>query len=233
MNREPRNPTLPSGAAQLARCTKDWVIASDPDPTETVRVGYNDVSFQYRGDDDTPAAYVSWIAELVARVPAPAAVLDLGCDCGVPLARDLSSAGYDVTGVDISEVQIERARRLVPNGQFLRQDFTRVHFPASSFDAIVCLYAIIHVPQDLQSELIKKVATWLRPGGWLLLTAGVEAWTGSQERWSGGTTTMWWSQLDSGSYRQLMTTEGLEVMEERFVPEGSSGHALFWTRRPV
>jgi 2-polyprenyl-3-methyl-5-hydroxy-6-metoxy-1,4-benzoquinol methylase len=209
------------------------VIASDPDPTEIVRWGYDDVSYRYRGDNDTPAEYVSWVAELIDRVPPPGAVLDLGCGCGVPLARDLSSAGYNVTGVDISEVQIERARRLAPAAQFLRDDITRVQFPAASFEAIVCLYAIIHVPQELQPALITKIASWLRPNGWLLMTAGQEAWTGSQERWLGGTKTMWWSQLDAESYRQLMKIAGLEVVEQRFIPEGSSGHSLFWARRPA
>jgi SAM-dependent methyltransferase len=207
------------------------VIGSDPDPTEIVRWGYDDVSYLYRGDEETPAAYASWIAELVARVPAPAAVLDLGCGCGVPLARDLSVAGYDVTGVDISDVQIERARRLVPAAQFLRDDFSRIRFPAASFDAIACLYSIIHVPQELQPALITRIGAWLRSGGWLLMTAGQEAWTGSQERWLGGAKTMWWSQLDAESYRQLMVSAGLEVVEQRFVPEGSSGHSLFWARR--
>jgi 2-polyprenyl-3-methyl-5-hydroxy-6-metoxy-1,4-benzoquinol methylase len=212
---------------------KDWVIGSDPDPTEIVRQGYDDVSHRYRGDDDTPSAYVSWVGDLIDRTPPSGAVLDLGCGCGVPLARDLSVAGYDVTGVDISEVQIERARRLVPAAQFLRDDFTRIQLPAASFEAIVCLYAIIHVPQELQPALITKIAAWLRPGGWLLITAGQEAWTGSQERWLGGTKTMWWSQLDADSYRQLMVTAGLEVVEQRFIPEGSSGHSLFWARRPA
>ena len=209
------------------------MIGSNPDPKEVVRRGYDDVSYRYRGDDDTPVEYVSWVAELTDRVPPPGAVLDLGCGCGVPLARDLSSAGYDLTGVDISEVQIDRARRLVPAAQFLRDDFTRVQFPAASFEAIVCLYAIIHVPLDLQPALITKIAEWLRPGGWLLITAGQEAWTGSQERWLGGAKSMWWSQLDAASYRHLMVIAGLEVAEQRFVPEGSSGHSLFWAHRPA
>ena len=49
----------------------------------------------------------------------------------------------------------------------------------ASFDAVVCLYAIIHVPLDLQPALISNIATWLRPGGWLLMTAGQDAWTGT------------------------------------------------------
>jgi len=35
-------------------------------------------------------------------------VLDLGCGCGVPVARDLAAAGHEVIGVDVSEVQLQR-----------------------------------------------------------------------------------------------------------------------------
>jgi 2-polyprenyl-3-methyl-5-hydroxy-6-metoxy-1,4-benzoquinol methylase len=198
---------------------------------EIVRQGYNAVSDLYRADGETPAAYVEWFAELTARVRAGSAVLDLGCGCGVPLARDLSNAGYAVTGVDISDVQIQRARLLVPDATFLRDDFTRVQFTAASFDAVVCLYAIIHVPLDRQPLVLTHIARWLRPGGWLLLAAGEDAWTGSEEGWLGSASAMWWSQEDAATYRQWIVDAGLAVVEQRFIPEGLSGHSLFWARQ--
>jgi SAM-dependent methyltransferase len=44
-------------------------------------------------------------------------VIDLGCGSGV-LADELSSAGYDVLGIDISPAMIELARQRVPRAQF-------------------------------------------------------------------------------------------------------------------
>ena len=61
-------------------------------------------------------------------------VLDLGCGCGVPVARDLVAAGHRVTGVDISDVQIQRARHLVPAATFRRADATTLHLPPESFE---------------------------------------------------------------------------------------------------
>jgi len=40
-----------------------------------------------------------------------ARVLDLGCGNGVPVAKALAVGGHDVTGVDLSAVQVERAPR--------------------------------------------------------------------------------------------------------------------------
>jgi SAM-dependent methyltransferase len=102
---------------------------------EVVRRGYNALSYRYRTDDADDGQYAPWLAELHARLPPSAAVLDLGCGCGcgVPVARSLAAAGHLVTGVDISEVQINRARRLVPTGTFLRADATDLDLPGGSF----------------------------------------------------------------------------------------------------
>ena len=46
----------------------------------------------------------------------------LTCGAGVPATRLLIDAGFVVTRVDISEVQIERARSLVPDATFICAD---------------------------------------------------------------------------------------------------------------
>jgi SAM-dependent methyltransferase len=201
------------------------------DPIEIVRRGYDAVSHLYRRDDDSPAEYRDWLAALRDRLPARASVLDLGCGNGIPVAKALAGAGYGVTGVDLSDVQVERARRLVPAATFVRADATEVDFPPASFDAVVCLYALIHIPLDRQPPLLTRVAGWLRPGGWLLATTGASAWTGAEEGWLGGEAAMWWSHADAATYRGWITEAGLRVELEAFVPEGGSGHQLFWARR--
>jgi SAM-dependent methyltransferase len=202
----------------------------DTDPGALVRAGYNALSRRYRGDDDQPGEYDRWLADLRDRLPERGHVLDIGCGCGVPVARQLAAAGHQVTGVDISDTQVERARRLVPGAAFLRADATELDFPPGSFDAVTCLYALIHMPLDRQPGLLRAVARWLRPGGWLLAVTGQDAWTGRQDNWLGGPAAMWWSQADAATYRSWLSQAGLEVTRQELVPEGDSGHALFWAR---
>jgi SAM-dependent methyltransferase len=111
-------------------------------------------------------------------------VLDLGCGCGVPVARRLSRR-YDVTGVDLSPVQIARARDLVPRATFICADMATVEFPDERFDAITCFYALIHLPLEQQPPLLRSVRRWLRPGGIFMATVGSEAWTGYEQDWLG------------------------------------------------
>jgi 2-polyprenyl-3-methyl-5-hydroxy-6-metoxy-1,4-benzoquinol methylase len=107
-----------------------------------------------------------------------------------------------------------------------------VELPVGSIDAVVCLYMLIHVPLDEQPPLLERIASSLRPGGWLIATMGYEAWTGTDENWLDGGAAMWWSHADAATNRAWITNAGLAVEHEEFVPEGSSGHTLFWARRP-
>ena len=201
------------------------------DPKEIVRRGYDQVSLRYRRGSETPPAHAIWIGQLLERLGAAAEVLDLGCGCGVPVARDLAAAGHHVTGVDLSDVQIQRARKLVPDATFIKADAAAIEFGKSCFDAIVCLYTIIHLPLDSQAPLLGRIGRWLRPGGWLLLTAGEQSWTGSEEDWLGGGATMWWSHSDRPTYRRWLVEAGMQVVEESTMPEGEGAHSVFWARR--
>jgi SAM-dependent methyltransferase len=109
---------------------------------DLVRRGYDAVSEHYRGDDDRPPEYAGWLRSLSLRLPPRADVLDLGCGCGVPVSRELTALGHKVVGVDLSDRQVERARRLVPQARFIRADATEISFDEATFDAIVCLYMI-------------------------------------------------------------------------------------------
>lgn len=203
------------------------------DQIELVRAGYDALSYYYRADEENEAGYTPWLDQLRERLPIPGAVLDIGCGCGVPVARSLAASGYDVTGVDVSQVQIDRARRLVPTGTFVRADATRIAFPPDSFDAVICLYALIHMPLERQPRLLASTAHWLRPGGWLLTITGHRAWAGSEANWLGGPATMLWSHADAASYRRWIEQASLRITAEVFVPEGDGGHALFWAKKPA
>ncbi len=201
------------------------------DPKEVVRRGYDLLSEHYERAFGSETKYGSWIEELLGQLPEAGTVLDVGCGTGVPAVRSLITAGHRVTGVDISEVQIRRARELVPGADFVRADATTLEFPEESFDAVVCLYALIHIPVEEQPALLSRIASWLRPGGWFLATAGHRAWTGTDENWLGGGAAMWWSHADAATSRSWLVRAGLDVVHEAFVPEGDSGHVLLWARR--
>ncbi len=197
-----------------------------------VRRGYDELSARYDEAYGSETKYGDWLQALLTQLPVRAQVLDLGCGSGVPVAKVLAEAGHLVTGVDISEVQVARARERVPAATFLQADATTLDLAADSLDAIVSFYALIHIPVDEQEALLQRIGTWLRPGGSFVATIGSGAWTGSEQNWLGGDVPMWWSQADTATTCTWIENAGLVIDRQEFVAEGTSGHTLIWARRP-
>lgn len=202
-----------------------------------VRRGYDVISHAYRRDDgssneatsETTATYAEWLEELGTYLVPGARILDIGCGAGVPADRLLVDAGYAVTGLDISAVQIDRARELVPSATFVCGDVANFEAPDGSFDAVISLYALIHVPIEDQRALFPRVHRWLREGGVLLAIVGHERWTGVEEYLGAP---MFWDHADRATYHEWLEAAGFEVLWCRFIPEGAGGHTLIAARRP-
>jgi MPBQ/MSBQ methyltransferase len=101
-------------------------------------------------------------------LPPGSRVLDVGCGIGGSariLARDY---GFEVLGVSISPVQIQRAMVLTPpdlNCRFAVMDALALELPESSVDAVWSVEACPHMPdKQLYADELLRV---LRPGGLL------------------------------------------------------------------
>jgi cyclopropane fatty-acyl-phospholipid synthase-like methyltransferase len=163
----------------------------------------------------------SWVAKLDARLRVGARVLDLGCGSGM-VARRLAER-YDVTGVDISRVQLERARRNVPQATFLHADAAELDFSHGSFDAVVSTFVFGHIPRAEQGPLLERVQGWLGPGGWLLVTLGAgDADDAVEPDWLGAP--MFFASFDPETNLELLENAGFRVAEWRVVPMDEPGH---------
>jgi SAM-dependent methyltransferase len=199
---------------------------------DLVRRGYDSISRAYRDDEGRPSpdepgegtdVYRGWIDALAELLRPRARILDLGCGAGVPATKLLTERNLDVLGLDISAVQIDRARLLVPRATFEQADMATWDHEAASFDAVVSFYALIHVPLQDQRDLIPKIRRWLRPGGYLLAIVGAERWTGVEEYLGHA---MFWDHADRTTYLDWFAEAGLAPLWDRFVPEGNVGHTL-------
>jgi len=170
----------------------------------------------------------SWLKRIDGRLQKGSRILELGCGMGVPTAKFLASR-YDYLGIDISDEQITRARKLVPQGRFKRADMGRLKFPVRSFEAILSFYAIIHLPLREQRPLLRRIYRWLQPGGLFVATLGLGRWTGKEKDWHGAP--MFWSHVDRKTYRRWLSEIGFKIERETLIREGKSGHPLFFCRK--
>ena len=96
-----------------------------------------------------------------ANVRAGMRVLDVCCGPGM-LAQGAIARGAQAVGLDFSNV-VELARKMVPAAQFQQGDAQDLPFPDNSFDAAVCGYGLMHVPDS--EKVLGEMQRVVRPGG--------------------------------------------------------------------
>jgi SAM-dependent methyltransferase len=97
-----------------------------------------------------------------ARVSPGMRVLDICCGPAMLTAGALER-GAEPVGLDFSIEAVELARRLVPNGRFQQGDAQALPFPAASFDAVLCGYGLMHLPEPAAG--LREILRVLRPSG--------------------------------------------------------------------
>lgn len=102
-------------------------------------------------------------------------LLDVACGAGGLALRVAAASGCFVTGVDIHESAIATANSLAAErGLARRAKFQSANareplpFPDASFDAVMCIDAINHIPD--RQHTLAEWARVLKPGGKLLFT---------------------------------------------------------------
>lgn len=105
---------------------------------------------------------VEWL-----ELPEGARILDLCCGMGRH-SMALVEAGYEVTGIDLSEVLLREARRNDPESRvtWLQGDMRRIPLPGS-FDAVVNLFSSFgYFMEDRQHiQVLCEINRMLMPGG--------------------------------------------------------------------
>ncbi len=101
-------------------------------------------------------------------------VLDIGCGGGrnaIPLAK----MGAKVTGVDISTQMLNFAKnnakknKCSKNTNFIHSNAWEINLPSKSFDKILLLGILEHIPKEYRKKTIKEAQRLLKKGGELYI----------------------------------------------------------------
>jgi SAM-dependent methyltransferase len=186
---------------------------SDP-RTRLVADGYDAMAERWEqwssSITDDPRAV--WLARFADGLPERAKVVELGCGNGTIETRELAQR-FELTGIDLSEEQLRRARERVPGASFVHADITSVEFEPGSLDGVCAFYVLNHVPRELLPGLFARVHGWLRPGGLFLATLGASDLEGWQGDWLG--VPMYFSGHDPARNRELLA--GFELVADAMV----------------
>ena len=172
-----------------------------------------------RGDESKEKAQLQLIEHLaqLAGVKPGSDVLDFGCGLGASslyLAKNYKAA---VTGITISEVQVEMAAKAAATEQldakFLLMDAEAMHFQ-KQFDLLWSVESISHYQR--REEFFASAAKLLKPGGLFAITDWFK-----KENLTPAETKKFIDPIEKGmlvelqimdDYEHLLTSNGLQIM---------------------
>jgi SAM-dependent methyltransferase len=128
-------------------------------------------------DEAVRAAWASLLVPLMP--PAPARIADLGCGTG-SLAILLAQTGHIVSGIDVAEAMVARARAKAAeagiDADFEVGDAMQPPWPPASFDVVMARHVVWALPEPALG--LGRWFELLKPDGRLVLVEG-RWWTGA------------------------------------------------------
>lgn len=197
------------------------------DKKKIVREGYNKAAQAYLNERHKNLEEMKFLPEFSSLIPEGGKVLDAGCGGGLPITKYLSER-FDVIGIDISEKQIELAKKNVPEAHFLRKDMTKLDFPKEFFDGILAYYSVIHVPREEHYNLFVNFFKMLKKNGVALLCLQSED---DPEQFNDDFfgAKMFWSGFSEEENIKLLLKVGFQIIWHKLVDDslGADSQHLF------
>jgi cyclopropane fatty-acyl-phospholipid synthase-like methyltransferase len=110
----------------------------------------------------------------LAEIRADATLIDVGCGFGTALLRAASrTAASSIVGVNVSEVQLDLARRAIARGglggrvRCVNASATALPFETASIDHVISVEAAFHFAP--RAQFFREAQRVLRPGGTLVV----------------------------------------------------------------
>jgi ubiquinone/menaquinone biosynthesis C-methylase UbiE len=129
---------------------------------EVERAGWNQNASAYdaRAGQMTATAVRSMLDAVGAQEGSR--LLDVCCGPGYG-AGAAAARGSDAIGIDIAGEMIEEAQRRFPAADFRVGDAEALDFPDASFDAVICAFGLLHLPES--EKAIAEAFRVLKPEG--------------------------------------------------------------------
>jgi SAM-dependent methyltransferase len=145
------------------------LLRLDADLSELI----DDAAIAYDGGVHAKHRLTGYHDFFVERVKGGERVLDLGCGDGAVTHALAARAGAIVTGIDLSEPRIRRARARFahPGVTFVVGDATR-DIPGGRFDVIVASNVLEHIEHRV--EFLRAIQSRAQPSRWLIRVPAID-----------------------------------------------------------
>ncbi len=168
----------------------------------------------------------AWLDRFLALLPPRAAILDIGCGFGAPIAAHLIAQGHAVTGLDTSAPLLGMARARFPDGEWIEGDMRDLAL-GRRFDGLLAWDSFFHLGHDDQRRMVPRFAAHAAPGAALMFTSGPAHGiaTGTFEG-----EPLFHASLDAAEYGALLDDNGFEVVAHLAEDPACGGHTVWLAR---
>jgi predicted TPR repeat methyltransferase len=139
-------------------------------PTETGQL-YDQIANWWNNQQNHLTTGIDFVRSAIRLCANKGKALDVGCGSRGRIITALLDSGFEVTGIDVSEAMLERARERHLASHFIHADICEWQ-PPEQYDVIIAWDSIFHVPYTAQGQVIRKLCNTLADGGVILFTAG-------------------------------------------------------------
>jgi SAM-dependent methyltransferase len=151
-----------------------------------------------------------WLDRFLALSKPGAAILDIGCGSGEPMARYLIDNGRRLTGIDASPSMIALCRARFPDHDWRAADMRALAL-GRRFDGLLAWDSFFHLTPDAQRRMFAIFRAHANPGAALMFTSGrvlgesIGTYAGEP---------LYHSSLDTAEYRALLDANSFEVVQQ-------------------
>lgn len=187
------------------------------DITQINRSAYDQVAGQYaRTHAEMTADMERFAARFLARLPAGARMLDLGCGAGRDLAW-FQERREQVYGADFSSGMLRQARQ-VTQALLVQADMRRLCYASGSFGGLRCIAALLHLPKADAPAAVAEMARVLVPGGFLHITMQKGQGEGLETSHYDPPVDRFYSSYDMESFCALLENAGFVILDRGEIP---------------
>lgn len=136
--------------------------------------------------------------------------LDIGCGTG-GLVQALSTAGYEVNGIDLSAIALSFARAKIASG-LVQADAAHLPLRSGAFDLVTCV-DLLEVGSVQPEWLVSEALRALRPGGTGFFVAAAHQWLLSEHDRAVNSV----RRYDLGEMRNLLTAPDIEIVRAGYL----------------